>query len=220
MFTRYKSLFVGMMIAVGCGSEQGQTYQNHLDEAKDLVKQANTEAKALSQQAQAMQASTEKWLADVNQSGELSETAKIWLQAKATLADAGIESLLVHGKLILPTAIEIGKVLNNAVDQDTVVEPIFAKLADDSDTSRSAQEKADQAIKQMTKVEVIDGLTVGFMDLTSSAEGMHRTETGYLVVWRQENYLVGFIYRSRKQINVEMLMHEAPRLIQLVRKAI
>ena len=50
--------------------------------------------------------------------------------------------------------------------------------------------EADTAIQGMTRVEVIDGVQVGFKELSSLDLGHRVTEHAYLVVWRQGDRLV------------------------------
>ena len=46
------------------------------------------------------------------------------------------------------------------------------------------------------------------------------SEQAYLVVWRQDDRLIGFIYRSRRSVDLVQLVGLAPRLIGLVRSAL
>jgi hypothetical protein len=38
-------------------------------------------------------------------------------------------------------------------------------------------------------------------------------------MWRQGDHLVGFVYRSRREIDIEKMVAEAPRLVKLVQTA-
>jgi len=167
--------------------------------ASDLVDATKSGAKAL-------------W-ADVRDDGELSESAKAWLKAQATGDDTTIEAVLVKGVQLAPVALEATKVLVQATDSETAIEPIFQKV--DGDTT-----KTDAAIKGMPRVEVIDGLTVGYKQMDSLDASKKVEQRGYLVMWRHEDHLVGFVYRSTKTIDIETLVAETPRLVRLTQQAL
>ncbi len=72
----------------------------------------------------------------------------------------------------------------------------------------------------MTRVEPIEGLQVGFKQLSSLDLGKQVSESAYLVVWRQDDRLVGFVFRSRREVALDQLVREAPRLVALVRSVL
>ncbi len=111
-------------------------------------------------------------------------------------------------------AIEIGKALNDAVERDTSIEPIYEPLDD-----QAAIDETDAAIKDMARVEVIDGLTIGMEDMARTDTQKHETRSGFLVLWRQGSHRVGFVYRTSRTIDLAQLANDAPRLISLARRA-
>jgi hypothetical protein len=151
---------------------------------------------------------------DVRNDGELSDSAKTWLKSQADGSDdSSIESVLVKGVQLAPVALEATKVLIEATDSETAIEPIFQKV--DGDSS-----KADAAIKGMPRVEAIDGLTIGFKQMDSLDTSKKVEQRAYLVMWRHEDHLVGFVYRSTRTIDIEKLVAETPRLMKLTQKAL
>lgn len=150
---------------------------------------------------------------DVRNDGELSESAKAWLKAQASGDDSTIEAVLVKGVQLAPVALEATKVLVDATDSETRMEPIFQKV--DGDPA-----KTDAAIAGMPRVEAIDGLTIGFKQMDSLDASKKVEHRGYLVMWRHEDHLVGFVYRSTRTIDLEKLVAETPRLAKLTQKAL
>jgi len=241
------ALFVGF--AGGCQPDETAKAQAVVDElAVAAAKFAEDNAEATDKAAKAAKESSQaasEWAADVKKgSGELSATASTWIDeaaAKASESEAAassIESILAHGHQVAPTALEIGRSLSSAVDRETVFEPIYQPIyqpigqpigeplgegiGESGDEGAGAQstEKADQAIAAMPRVEVIDGLTIGFKDLTSTTAKERIKESGYLVIWRTDDHLIGFVYRSRQTVDIDKLVADAPRLIALVRAAL
>ena len=113
-----------------------------------------------------------------------------------------------------PAAIEIGRVLVGAYDKDVDFDPIWRKV--DTPEARIA---LDATIGEMPRVEMIDGLKVGFKDLSSRDTSKSVSESAYLVLWRQADHVMGFVYRSRTTVDIEVLIREAPRLVALARGA-
>lgn len=148
---------------------------------------------------------------DLRDDGELSRTAKGWLAAQAK--GTSIESLVIKGAQLTPVALEASSVLLEAVDSDTAVEPIFQRIDEDPAT-------VDAAIGDMPRVEVVEDVTVGFKQLEGFEGSDHVKERGFLVMWRYEDHLVGFVYRSRRTIDLAMVVAETPRLIRLTQKAL
>ena len=150
--------------------------------------------------------------------GELSESARGWLRAGAAASSAGIEAVLEKGEQVVPVAQEIGRSVGKAVDVDTAIEPIYQELSGGEGDPRRAA--VDAAIQAMPRVEVIDGLQVGFKQVSSLDAGRQSSESAYLVTWRQGDRLVGFVYRSRRSLDLQELVAAAPRLVGLVRSAL
>jgi hypothetical protein len=160
------------------------------------------------------------WAGDLVTSGRLSETAMDWLRRGAAASGEGIEAVLRRGEQGIPVAMEIGKALVGAVDSDTLIEPIYQEVGGGSQELAVKRSEADAAIKGMTRVEVIDGLQVGFKELSSLDLGHHVSERAYLVVWRQDDKLIGFVYRSRRDVALQQLVAAAPKIVALVRSTL
>jgi hypothetical protein len=142
-------------------------------------------------------------------SGSLTASSWTWLQAQAAKNES-ISSIIAHGKQVSGAASEIYTILDAAIDSDTDIEIIYQPI--EGDTANT-----DRAIQAMPRVEVIDGLQVGFQDMTGYQGTSRVNESAYMVVWRQGDKLVGFIYRSHSGIKIDLLVKEAPRLITLAR---
>ena len=160
------------------------------------------------------------WAGELVRSGQLSEVARGWLDRGAQASRGGIEALLQRGEQALPVALEIGRVLTRAIDSDTRIEPIYQEVSGASPELAARRAEADALINTMPRVEVIDNLQVGFKDLSSLDTRRQTSEQAYLVVWRQDDHLIGFIYRSRRSIDLAALVGLAPRLVGLVRSAL
>lgn len=160
------------------------------------------------------------WAGGLVTSGELSETVKGWLRRGAEASSEGIEAVLRRGEQGVPVAMEIGRALVGSVDTDTMIEPIYQEVGGGSQELALRRSEADEAIRGMTRVEVIEGLEVGFKQLSNVDLGHHVSEQAYLVVWRQDDRLVGFVYRSRRDIALQALMATAPKIVGLMRSAL
>ncbi len=151
---------------------------------------------------------------DLRNDGELSQTAKAWLAAQASKAtDGDIETIIQAGVQLTPVAVEATALLAEAVDSDTAIEPIFQKIDEDP-------AKVDKAIGDMPRVEAVDGVTVGYKQMDSLDLDQSVKQRGYLVMWRHEDHLVGFVYRSKRTIDIKKLIAETPRLIALTQQAL
>ncbi len=167
--------------------------------ASDLADDANKSARAL--------------FADLRDDGELSASSRRWLEQQAKDASDGIEEVLVAGTQLAPVALEASKVLSDAVDSETAVEPIFQKVDDDPAA-------LDKKIGSMPRVEAIDGVTIGFKQMDTTQTDKQIKHRGYLVMWRHEDHLVGLVYRSTRTIDLETLVAETPRLVRLTQQAL
>ena len=119
-----------------------------------------------------------------------------------------------EGKQIAPVAVEIAQSVSSAIDSDTAIEPIYQKIED----GKSAE--VDAAISDMPRTEVVDGLTIGFKQLDETSNEKTVKERGYLVTWRDGDHLYGFVYHSKRTIDVDKLVSDAPRLLKLARAAV
>lgn len=170
-------------------------------------------ATSASEQTVAAARMTAEWATKLAQRGELTETAKLWLKKGAELSQGGIEAVLAKGQQAVPTALAIGGALATAVDSDTMIEPIYQPIGQAGIGSAAAE----AAIRGMARVEPIDGLQVGFKELSSLDLGHRVSEQAYLVVWQQSDHLVGFVFRSRRDIAIAEVVALAPKLIGLAR---
>lgn len=176
-----------------------------IDGTHDVIDESKAEATAQKQKIEAL-------YAKVTDTGQLSESASKWIetQAKQQAEKQGetIETVIMTGVQVAPVALEVGKVLNDAVETDTAIEPIYQEIEGDTDA-------VDAAIENMPRVEVIDGVTVGCRRLDTVETHQAVKERAYLVTWRREDHLVGFVYRSTRTIDIDKLVAETPRLLKL-----
>lgn len=182
--------------------DAAKTTKDAVDSSKHALKVGADTAKSTADKAK-------KLWGDVPYSGELSATASKWI-SEAT-DDSSIAKMISTGKQVAPVALEIGSTLGKALDNDSMVEPIFQNI-EDGNTA-----EVDKAIGDMPHTEVIDGLTVGFKQIDETSNDTVSKERGYLVTWREGDHLVGFVYRSKRTIDVKTLAAEAPRLIALTK---
>ena len=143
--------------------------------------------------------------------GELSDNAKGILEKGAAAKADGVEAMLHDGQQVAPVALEVAKTLHGAVDSDVDIEPIIQNLED-----ADAQKELDKRIADMPRVETIEGVDVGFKDVTQWDTTGRAQESAYLILWRREKRLYGLVYRSTNSINIDKLIEQAPRLIKLV----
>ncbi len=183
----------------------GQT----VDDAKKTASDASKQAGDLVDTAK--NATKRAW-AGLTNTGELSTTALAWLASNTEEED--IRKVLSKGAQVAPVALEIAKTVNAAVDSETAVEPIYQSLE-----GRDPAE-VDKAISGMSRVEVIDGLKIGYDQLSKLDASTKVDETAYLVTWRHEDHLVGLVYRTKRTIDIDMLIKETPRLVTMTKAAI
>jgi hypothetical protein len=183
--------------------------QTAADKTKEVVDDAGKRVDDLSKKA--TDAATKAW-ADLPGTGELSQSAMTWMKDTAESTD--IRAIVAKGVQIAPVALEIGKTINAAVDGDTAIEPIYQSL-DGRDPA-----EVDKAIGSMPRVEVVDGVKVGFSQLSKVDAGTSIDERAYLMTWRRDDHIIGMVYRTKRTIDLDMLVKEAPRLIALTQAAI
>jgi hypothetical protein len=197
---------LALMLVLGCTAQEVEDKAREVgDKAKDkgveLADKAGHKAKSW-------------WADEVPDSGELSENASALLR-KGAEDSGGVEGILTRGVQLAPVALDVAKTLHSAIDSDTVLEPVVQKVDDEA-----AQAELDDKIAGMPRVEAIDGLSVGFKDMKQYDTGGRTTESAYLVLWRRDDRLLGFVYRSRKRVDLETLVRETPRLVGLVQGAL
>ncbi|MBC8070143.1 MAG: hypothetical protein IAG13_17545 [Deltaproteobacteria bacterium] len=180
-----------------------------IDSAKQKAGDASKSAGDLIDDAKA--ATSRAW-AGMTDTGELSKTALAWMADDAREDD--IRKVLTKGGQVAPVALEIAKTVNAAVDSETAVEPIYQPL-DGRDP-----DEVDKAISSMARVEVIDGLKVGFEQLHQTSTAVSVDESAYLITWRQGDHVIGFVYRSKRTIDIDKLIEETPRLVTMTKAAI
>lgn len=218
---RLAGLLTLAVLAGACSREQAEDKAKELadkakDESKELADKAGDKAKELGDQAgDKVKREAGKLWAERPDNGELSAGAKDLLSAGAEASGQGAEALIGKGEQLAPVAVDVAKTLATAVDSEHLVEPIIQDLDDEK-----AQAELDARIQDMPRVETIDGLDVGFKDMTQYDTGGRSTESAYLVLWRRDDKLVGLIYRSKQRIEVDTLIEETPRLIGLVQGAL
>lgn len=233
------------MLAGGCDSAQGtvdaskksvseasaQAVEASKKTASELADKASDEATKLGEDAvkatrkaaddavEATKQGASSLYDDLRNDGELSRTAKAWLAEQAT--EGNIVSYVTKGVQLAPAAAEAGKVLVDAVDSDTAVEPIYLHLGQHLGADEEADlAKVDAAIADMPRVEVVDDVTVGFEQLEGFEGSDHVKERGFLVMWRHQDHLVGFVYRSKRRIDLAAVVAETPRIIRMTQQAL
>ncbi len=149
----------------------------------------------------------------LSESGALSESASAWLSSNAP-SEGSAERWVAKGVQVTPVALEIAKVANKAVDEETAIEPVYQKI------EPGGEAKLDESIKAMPRVELLSGTIVGFKKLDSIENAKITKEQAVLVLWRKGDHLVGFLYRSKKTIDLELVIKETPRLYALTNAAI
>lgn len=194
---------LAMTLTVACDRE---TIGN---EAANVASAATSQAQQLADGARA------EWDARRAEGAEaaaryVDEKLKGWAEG----ADEGsVERRLAEGASSAEMIAKIASAVAGVVDSETTILPVYRH----TDASR---QDIDRAIGDMPRTEVVDGVTVGFKQLTSTDTEKHVTEKGYLVLWRHEDHLVGFVCRSRKTIDVATLVERAPAIIRAVRGAV
>jgi hypothetical protein len=201
-----------LLLLASCDASADGAVEKSKQAAGELASQAGDKASALAGEAGGKAKSL--W-DDLPSTGELSDSASGWISEQAKSAGGGIEAAIVKGKQLGPEALDIGSNLRKAVDSDTAIEPIYQEVEDGGRTAADV----DAAIGDMPRKEVIEGVTVGFKRMDELSEQRSLKERGYLVMWRQGDHLVGFVYRSRREIDIEKMVAEAPRLVKLVQTA-
>lgn len=195
------------------------------DQAKDAAKEVGELAKDKAQEVGEQAKDKAGELADdavdkgkqlwAERNGQLSDAAQGILDKGAQAQDDGVEALLDKGQQLAPVAMDVAKTLHSTVDSDVDIEPIIQKL-DDED----AQNQLDARIGDMPRVETVNGVDVGFRDVSAWDSAGRESESAYLILWRADTHLIGLVYRSRQRIHIDKMVAEAPRLIALVQRVL
>jgi hypothetical protein len=217
-FSRLIPALLGLVLLPACGdpAELGDKLGDRAkDKAREVGEQAADKGKELAGELgdAAKGKAGELGGKGRDKMGELSDAAKGIVSKGA--AEGGVEALLAKGQQLAPVAMEIGKTLHGAFDSDVNIEPIVQRLDDEN-----AQTELDARIKDMPRVETIDGVDVGFKDVTQWDSAGRETDSAYLILWRRDNRLLGLVYRSHKRIHLDKLVADAPRLVGLVSGAL
>ena len=186
-------------------------------EAADLASAATAKADGLASAAKGEVdkgiSKVKKELFGLTDSGALSEAASGWIAKQAEGGDPAL-GYVQKGAQLAPVAVEAAKVLNKAVDDETAIEPIYQKV------EPGKEKEVDDAIGKMPKVEVVDGVKVGFKKLDGIETTKMTKEQAAVVLWRKDDHLIGFVYRTKRTIDLEVLAKEAPRLVLMTQAAL
>ena len=144
---------------------------------------------------------------------EVSESVTKWVAERAS--SDKVAEILKTGVQLAPAALEIARTLDEAIDADVTIEPVV-QTAEDAE----GRARLDRAIGDMARVETIEGVEVGFESMKLDSVDEHVRESAYLVLWRKDDHLLGFVYKSKREVDLETLIREAPRLVGLVNQAI
>jgi len=141
--------------------------------------------------------------------------ASTWKALKAKVADSpdDIEAFIDKSKQIVGATVTVYRVLDKVVDSDTSIEPIVQPVGE------PGEDEVDDAIGDMPNTEVVDDVTVGFKQIKSTDNDTRTDEDGFLVVWRRDDRIVGFVYRSKRDIHLAELRKEIPTLVRAVNEA-
>lgn len=193
-------------------------------EAKSLESAATKKAGELSADAKsaarkkldASVAEAKRKLFGLAEDGKLSDGAKAWLRQRSSGDNAAgeVEAVVAKGAQLAPVAVDAAGVLNAAVDDETAIEPIYQKVP------QGEEAKLDASIAAMPRVEVVEGVKIGFKKLDLIETDKVVKEQAVLVLWRKDDTLLGFLYRSKRTIDLDKLVKEAPRLIKLTEGAL
>lgn len=119
--------------------------------------------------------------------------------------DAEVNALV--GESSAKEIARLSKKVSGAVSSDTTVRPIYRDVGD--------ADEVDSEIEDMPKKEVINGVTVGFERMRKLSASEKVDEDAYLVLWRHDDKIVGFVYRKKSRIDFDALVAETPKLMKL-----
>lgn len=208
---RWIAVGIALALAGGCGKK---------DDAKPEAKAEAKESPSLKERGSELAAVAEaqKQKAIEHLKGIAADGEKYWdhreeharaaieaVRPYADRAGTSVSSIIVDGKQVVDKVGEIAREVGPKIGAGLGIQIIYEKIGD-----AGAQAALDRAIGKMPRVEVIDGLTVGFTP---------QSKRQYLVVWRQGDALVGFVYTSLVDRIIDEVVAQAPRLVKLVRDA-
>lgn len=196
---RRPQLVIGLCALLGCEGAEGAARDGlgraasaAADKSRDLADQASSGAKS--------------------KLSELGDDASKYVDDKLRAVMAGakdgtLEARIREGHTPALELVRIAKAVSGSVTSDTTILPIY-RPATEIDT-------IDREIAGMPRTEVIDGVTVGFkrvreLDLSEKVD-----EDAYLVLWRRDDKIVGFVYQKKTRIDIDVLVEETPKLMRL-----
>ncbi len=177
--------------------------REHARDIRDRVGSLRDRAAALEDRAKSL---TGEAAALQDRAKDLGRDAIDTIRPYAKTGAGGIENLIVAGKTNAVAAAKLAASVAPAIADGVGFHPIYIDLGGEDE-----QKALDRAIGNMPRVEVIDGLTVGFRAFTKRQ---------FLVVWRREARLIGFVYTSLLDVAIGHVVEQAPRLISLAGKVL
>ena len=215
------ALVCALVTASACSKEQArdavddakertqEAFEKGQDRAEEELEEAKDKAK------QTAKDKAEEWKEElIPDKGEIGQFA-LNLLDRGTDADT-VDKVVAKGKQIAPVAFDIGKTLAAGYDKKVRFVPIYQTIDEDAQEGAQTPAEVDALIGDMPRTETIEGLEVGFKQLNSKDVAEKKDVSSYLVLWRKDDKLVGFIYHSETTLDIEHFIEQAPRLIKLV----
>jgi hypothetical protein len=180
------------------------------DQAREHAREIRERAGSLRDRAAALEDRAKSLTGEAaalrDRAKDLGRDAIDTIRPYAKTGAGGIENLIVAGKTNAVEAAKLAASVAPAIADGVGFLPIYIDLGGENE-----QQAMDRAIGNMPRVEVIDGLTVGFRAFTKRQ---------FLVVWRQGARLIGFVYTSLLDVAIGHVVEQAPRLISLAGKVL
>lgn len=129
-------------------------------------------------------------------------------QLMSDAKDGTLEARIRAGESSATDILRSAKRLSGAVSNDTTVLPIYRPAGDAA--------KVDEEIGDMPRTEVIDGVTVGFKRVRKLSMAEKADDDAYLVLWRRDDKIIGFVYQKKSRIDIDVLVEETPKLMKLI----
>jgi len=202
---------------LACGPDREQlTQQKAAEQAAEILKDSaskrRADAEAIQADADRMRARMEMYKrrswAKLRQSGELGPHAGVWLEARADQGGA-IEAIIHKGRNITALTKDLSPALNEATDDARAVEAFAVEVE---------AERATPAIMAMARNRELGPVRIGFGELGHTSEGEPPTDDwGYLVAWFHHGAVVGFIYHSTRQLELDAVETETAKLVESMR---
>jgi hypothetical protein len=187
-------------------------------DAIEIAKQASVDTKQNA--GEAVEVARERaeqareWVAKNQPKGELSDDTRALLSS----AEGGIATTVLNGTQLSPVALQLAEGTYASQARHFHVEAIYQRVGEVAD-----RKTIDAQIADMTRVETIEGLVLGFQDLNAKkakkakkAKAKGRTRGGgsdYLVTWVQGQHLAGFVYSSEARVDIEQIVAVMPTVI-------